>query len=106
MPNEHESQTQQLRQQVQTVVERAKSDPEYKQELQSKPEETLRAAGIPEVSIGYLASELTNGSQGAAEAEVSGYMMAACDGITCIITCCSYNTQGSGWSVKCGMLSV
>lgn len=95
------SETQQIRAQVQAVVDRAKSDPEYKQQLKSSPQETLRAAGVPDVAIGYLSAELTEGSEIAGQAEVSGYMMANqdCDRITCIITCCSTYTGGWGWSV-------
>lgn len=77
-----------LRGKVQAVLDRAKEESSYLDELKQNPQETLVAAGIPEAATGEVAHELQLGS------EVSGYMLCTgtCDRYTCIlhISACPY----------------
>jgi hypothetical protein len=50
----------------------------------------LRAEGLPEDVVGYLANELQ-------PAEVEGHQPPRCDPWTCIVTYCSFWTTGDGW---------
>jgi hypothetical protein len=78
--------TEQIRTQLNGVLERAKTDPTYLTQLKSNPGTTLTAAGLPNDAVGAAADELGLGD------DVSGYMRSqcgyTCDGITCIITRC------------------
>lgn len=69
------TQVEQIRAQVQQVLDRAQADSGYYEQLKSNPEATLIAAGVPAEATPDLIAEL------AGEDEVSGYMR--CDRYTC-----------------------
>ena len=73
-PN-HMTQVEQIRAQVQQVLDRAQADSSYYEQLKNNPEATLIAAGVPAEATPDLIAEL------ASEDEVSGYMR--CDRYTC-----------------------
>ena len=69
-----------VRAHAQAIVERAKSDLEFRERLQSDPEGTLKEAGFDDGAIGDLTAEF---------AEVEGH--ARCT-YTCLISICGYFT--------------
>jgi hypothetical protein len=75
---------QDVRRTAQEIVQRAKSDPDFIQQVKAAPEQTLVAAGLP---AGVLPDFLTE--QGY-QAEVSGYARCteSCVDLTCIVSLC------------------
>ena len=69
------TQVEQIRGQVQQVLDRARSDSAYFDQLKRDPEATLVAAGVPSEATPDLIAELSG------DDEVSGYMR--CDRYTC-----------------------
>ncbi len=69
------------------VIERAKTDPAFLQQLKSDTLGTLQASGIPHDAAGEMSDQLGFGG-----GEVSGYMKVqcswTCDRYTCIATWC------------------
>jgi hypothetical protein len=83
------TQVEQIRAQVQQVLDHARADSAYFAQLRDTPEATLVAAGVPAEATPDLIAELAGGD------EVSGYMR--CDRYTCFfdltISGCGY------WSI-------
>ncbi len=61
-----QEETERIRETARAIIERAKTDPAYLDKLRDRPEETIRAAGVPEWAVAQLAQEIT-------PAEVQGY---------------------------------
>lgn len=80
MSNLSHNEVDQVRSQAQQIVERAKADTAFKQQLKGNPEGALEAAGFPNNHIGEFAREL-----GGDQADVAGYCSVTCL-VTCIIT--------------------
>ena len=73
--------TDDIRNRVQAISERAKQDPDYQRQVIEDPAAALRGAGIPDETVTEVVSEWTRGSRG----EVGAYMMCSwtCLGTTC-----------------------
>lgn len=73
----------QARAEIQKVLDRAKGDDAYLEQLKSQPVETLQAAGFPLAEARELSQEFGSG-------DVSGYARCTytCDRWSCIATWC------------------
>jgi hypothetical protein len=71
-----------IRSKIQAVLDQARKDPAYMQQLSDKPVETFTAAGVEPT----VAEEINNEING--EADVRGYRM--CDYTTCWISLCDH----------------
>jgi hypothetical protein len=82
-----------IRRVVQHVVDRSHADAAYKQQLQQDPRGTLVEAGLSEQAASHMVQYELPDYGGGTTGEVSGYMSPQpCDGITCIITSCTWFT--------------
>src|SRR5207237_9831051 len=86
-----------IRAQVQEVLDRAQADSAYFEQLKNDPQATLVAAGVPAEATPDLIAEL------AGEDEVSGYMR--CDRYTCIFditmsTCGCWTIGGTSYHTR------
>jgi hypothetical protein len=74
----------QIRGQVNGVIERAKTDAKFLEQLKNDTAGTLRAAGLPEAAANEASEQMGFG------AEVSGYLKCTwtCDRYSCIVTLC------------------
>jgi hypothetical protein len=71
-----------VRQNAQDILERARNDEAFLQELKDDPQAAISAAGFPEDGAFDFGRELGQ------ENDVQGYML--CDRYTCLVTLCGY----------------
>lgn len=73
---------QQLRQTMQVIVDRAKRDPAYRQQISDDPTGTLTAAGIPAKAVAEIVAD------GGEVPEVVGHRPSDCRDLTCFSSNC------------------
>lgn len=76
----------QIREKAALIVDRLKTDPTFKAQVEQHPESTLVAAGLPTNAVADFLTDMQKESS-----EVSGYVVVGCD-LSCICTgCCNTN---------------
>lgn len=86
------SSVQDMRQQLDEILERARSDESFGQQLNERPESTLREAGLEGRAVGEVTGEIKRFQSGKGGREDYNKPQAqrACDFTTCWISWCDH----------------